>query len=369
MLRTAGYGLKEREMQDKGPLPLPGPEEPLDPDTPTPISGWQGPRIVRPFGISPKDSANEQAPQPPWRERVPPAWRKPGSWGIAGVVMLCLLLLFYAARPAAPPPVRQTDPYTKTFFLGGFLGGAPTLIFAHSIGNVHIHDGADGQVSIKEDRNGFPDAIHINYSQAGSTIHVTSDIENDLASDTWVDFDVSVPKLMGLSAALLNGGTLEADNLSGQITLSNTNGSVWATNDSGVLRVQTESGSINVSQFSGQMNLTTQNGTITTGGVHIGGRSSAHADTGTINFHGSLERKANVMFTDTNGQVSVNLPGHSAFHVQVQTEGGSVNSDFPGITIHPMPPGIAAEGDVGTPPRAQLTIQTTSGPVLLHQEG
>jgi hypothetical protein len=30
---------------------------------------------------------------------------------------------------------------------------------------------------------------------------------------------------------------------------------------------------------------------------------------------------------------------------------------------------MAADGNVGKPPRAQLTIQTTSGPVLLHQEG
>ena len=83
------------------------------------------------------------------------------------------------------------------------MGGAPTLIFAHNIGNVHIHSGADGQVSIREDRNGFPDAIHISYTQAGGTIHITSDIDNDLTSDTWVDFDVGVPRLMGFSAALL----------------------------------------------------------------------------------------------------------------------------------------------------------------------
>lgn len=302
-------------------------------------------------------------------ERVPPAWRPRKSWGIAGVVVLGLLLVFYAVRPTASPPTHPSDPNTKTFFLGGFLGGAPTLIFAHNIGNVHIHGGPDGQVSIREDRNGFPDAIHISYAQAGGTIHITSDIDNDLASDTWVDFDVGVPKLMGFSAALLNGGTLEAENLSGPITLSNTNGSIWATNDSGSLNLQTESGSINVSQFRGPMQLTTQNGTITTGDVHLSGRSLLQADTGTINFHGALDRSARALFTDTNGQVSLNMPSHSAFHVQIHTEGGAVNTDFPGIAIHPQSPGVAADGSVGKPPRAQLTIQTTTGPVLLHQEG
>jgi hypothetical protein len=344
-------------------------EQPPEPDTPTLASGWQGPPIVRPFDIGPPERGDGGNAQPSLKAQIPPAWREAKSWGIAGAVVVCLLLLFYVVRPPAAPAPRPASPDTRTFFLGGILGGAPTLIFAHSIGNVHIHSGADGQVSIREDRNGYPDAIHISYDQAGATIHITSDIDSDLASDTWVDFDVSVPRLMGLSAALLNGGTLEATNLNGPITLSNTNGSIWATNDTGSLTAQTQSGSINVSQFSGQMKLTTQNGTITTGDVHVSGHSLLQAQTGTINFHGALERSASALFTDTNGQVSLNLPGHSAFHVRVQTGGGAVNSEFPGITIRPRPPGIEADGDVGTPPRAQLTIQTTTGPVLLNQEG
>lgn len=353
-------------------LPVYAREPPPEPDTPTPVSGWQGPPIVRPFGISPPAPA---AAPPSEREGClsgwyqPPAWSKPRPWVIAVGVMLGLLLLFYLVRPTAQPPPPQTDPNTRTFYLHGFLGSSPTLVFAHAIGNVHIHGGADGQVSIREDRNGFPDAIHIRYDQAGAVIHITSDIDNDLVSDTWVDFDVSVPRLAGFSAALLNGGTLEATNLSGQIALSNTNGSVWATNDSGALSVRTESGSINVSQFRGQMKLSTQNGTITTGDVHMRGRSSVQAETGTINFHGALERDANALFTDTNGQVSLHLPSHSAFQVQVQTQGGAVNSDFPNIAIRPQPPGVEAEGSVGTPPRARLIIQTTTGPVLLNQEG
>jgi len=250
-----------------------------------------------------------------------------------------------------------------------FTGNQPALIFAHSIGTVHIHGGADGQVSIKENRNGFPDAIHIHYAQDGDTVRITSDIEGDLSSDTWVDFDVSVPRQANLSTSLPNGGTLEADNLSGQIALSNTNGSIWATNDSGAIAMQTESGSITLIHCRAQMELTTQNGTITTSDGQMSGHSLVQAKTGTIDFHGVLERSASARFTNSNGQVSLNLPRGSALHVQVRTGGGAVNSDFPGITIHPRQGGTEADGNVGAPPRAQLTIQTTSGPVLLHQEG
>lgn len=378
---SALHAEKEREAGREQSSALRADKEQPEPDTSIPASGWQGPPIVPPFGLRPSASEPVEAPpssaqerwvsgwrqSPAWSQSL--LWRQAKPWTIAVGVMLGLLLLFSAVRPTVSPPPRPADPDTRTFYLGGFLSGTPTLIFAHAIGNVHIHSGAEGQVSITENRNGFPDAIHIRYDQAGALIHITSDIDSDLATDTWVDFDVSVPRLAGLSVSLLNSGTLEADNLSGQLSLSNTNGSVWATNDSGSLSVHTESGSINVSQFRGQLHLSTQNGTITTGDVHISGRSSVQAETGTINFHGALERDADALFTDTNGQVSLNLPGHSAFQVQVQTQGGAVNSDFPAITIRPRPPGVEAEGNVGAPPRARLTIQTTSGPVLLNQEG
>ncbi len=297
---------------------------------------------------------------------LPPRWRKPKPWAIAGTLALCLLLLFLAVRPATPaalPAPRQITPDTRVFT----INSRPTLVFAHSIGTVHIHSGADGQVSIKESRNGYPDAIHIRYTQDGDTIGVTSDIESDLGSDTWVDFDVSAPRQASLSAALANGGTLVADALSGQIALSNTNGSIWATNDSGSLTIRTESGSINVNHYRGQMTLITQNGTITTGDVQMSGHSVVQAETGTINFHGALARDASARFTNSNGQIALSLPGSSAFHVRVHTDGGAVNTDFPGITVHHKRGGADADGNVGAPPRAQLTIQTTSGPVLLHQ--
>lgn len=345
-------------------LPTPHFDDPLsDPGSVNPNQGRPGPRITRPLRTSPRQHSSWRTIYLQPMSRLPPRWRKPKFWGMAGVLALCLLLLFFATHSAAPPGPRQTAPDTMVFF----TGNQPTLVFAHSIGTVHIHSGTDGQVSIKENRNGFPDAIHIHYAQDGDTIRITSDVESDLSSDTWVDFDVSVPRQASLSASLPDGGTLEADSLGGQIALSNTNGSIWATNDTGALTMQTQSGSITVMHCSAQMKLTTQNGTITTSDGQMSGHSLVQAETGTINFHGVLERSASAFFKNSNGQVSLNLPRGSAFHVQVRTRGGSVNSDFPGITIRPRQGGTEADGNVGAPPRAQLTIQTTSGPVLLNQ--
>jgi hypothetical protein len=366
-LRAEGETFKEREMNHQEPPdPNPAEQQPNSGQI-NPNSDEQRPRVTRPLRGGPHEQARWRATLSQSMQRLPPRWRKPWLWAVAGALLvLCIALFFGTRSPSAPPTgPRQTAPGTLSFS----VGSRPALVFAHSIGNVHIRSGPDGQVSITENRNGFTDAIHIRYQQNGDTIHVTSDIESDLASDTWVDFDVRVPRQAGLSAALQNGGTLEADGLSGQIALSNTNGSIWATNDSGSISARTQSGSINLKGVSGQVTLATQNGTITTSNTQIGGRSTVQAETGTINFHGSLARDASALFKDTNGQVSLNLPRSSAFQVHARTGGGAVNTDFPGITIRPAAGGNEASGVVGKPPRAQLTIQTTSGPVLLHQEG
>ncbi|HEY7347154.1 MAG TPA: DUF4097 family beta strand repeat-containing protein [Ktedonobacterales bacterium] len=252
------------------------------------------------------------------------------------------------------------------------INSQPELVFAHSIGNVHITRGTDGQVTIKEKKNGFPDAIQIHYKQSGDKITITSDIQSDLFEDTWVDFDVSVPSQTGVHASLANGGTLEADGLSGQIALSNTNGSIWATHLNGALALKSASGSLNANHVNGQMTLSTQNGTITTSDAHLRGHSTVQAASGTINFHGSLDPKGSYLFAGGNGAVGLTLPRGAAFHVDARTTSGAIETNFPGIAIHHQNRGGAASssfasGSVGAPPLAKLTIQTSSGPIHLFQ--
>ncbi len=295
--------------------------------------------------------------------RVPPRWRR---WLVilASVLILSLCVLLFELRPAAAPPTpQQTMPGVWSFS----VNSRPTLVFRHFIGNVHIVGGAAGQVTITENRNGYTDAIQIHYLQQGDAITVTSDIESDLASDTWVDFVVRVPGQAGLSASLTNGGTLEADGLNGQIALSNTNGSIWATNLSGSIVLTTQSGSINTKHTNGQLRMTTQNGTITSSNTLLSGHSWVQAESGTINFHGSLDRSGSARFQDSNGELSLTLPQSSAFRLDAHTASGAINSSFPGITVRHVGGGSQARATVGKPPLAQLTIQTTSGPILLQQ--
>ncbi len=304
-----------------------------------------------------------------WR-RIPETWRKRWHWGVIAVLLVCLALVLLGKRSEPAPVARRIAPDTMSFP----VASQPDLIFAHSIGNVHITRGADGQVLIKEMKNGFTDAIQIHYQQQGDKITTTADIQSGLMQDTWVDFDVSIPNQDGALVTLQNGGTLEADGLSGPMTLSNTNGSIWATNLNGAITLESDSGSLNASHVTGPMMVSTQNGTITTSDVHLQGRSSVQAESGTINFHGSLDAKGSYLFENGNGAVGLTLSRGAAFHVDARTTSGAINLNYPGIVVQHRDSsgaGIHSEalGDVGKPPLAELTIQTSSGPITLSGGG
>src|SRR5215469_833907 len=211
--------------------------------------------------------------QPVWQRkfsqtmrRLPSQGRKHWQWLVGGVLLVAVIVTFFVRQPG---PLNlgphRVAPDTMSFS----VNSPPNLIFTHSIGEVHVSKGADGQVLIKEMKNGFPDAIQTRYQQSGDKITTTADIQSGLMEDTWIDFYVSVPSQDGVSVTLQNGGTLDVSGIGGPISLSNTNGSIWATNLTGALTMKTESGSINAKNVSGQMMLSTQNGTITTSDVHV----------------------------------------------------------------------------------------------------
>lgn len=288
--------------------------------------------------------------------RVPPGWRvlALGAFAIAG-------LSFISGLQSSSPGASQIASDTKQFS----ISNQPTLVFAHFVGHVTIMPGPDGQVSIKEKRNGATDSIVTAYAQHGDTVTVTSDIPGGLMEDTWVDFDVSVPRRVGFTTRVATG-TLEARNLGGHIALINTNGAIWATNLTGTLNVKTQSGAITFTNVTGEVAASTLNGTITSTGTLLQGRSTIQAESGTINFHGSLGRAGKYMFSNTNGAVGLTLPANSAFTVAARTSSGSINADFPGVRVSHQEGRSVALGVVGAAPTAHLTIQTSGGSIDLH---
>jgi hypothetical protein len=293
--------------------------------------------------------------------RLSPGVRRRQHWLIVGSAGFIILVVIVVARCTSTSPPQQIAPDTRMFT----VDGAPTLVFAHTIGSVHITPGVDGQVRIQEQRNGITSAISIHYVQRGDAITVTADIPSGLYLATWVVFNVSVPPGIGLNISVPTG-TLTADDLSGQIILKDTDGSIWATGLVGTMILQSQSGSINANHVRGQLIATTGNGTITTTDTHLSGQSAMRAQSGTIDFNGSLDRAGRFMFSNTNGAVSLTLPPSAAFRLDAHTQGGSIIAEYAGIRDARTRGGTEAEGNVGSAPRPLVIIQTTSGSIDVH---
>jgi hypothetical protein len=295
-----------------------------------------------------------------WLEaHVPTAWRRPRRLMLVGALLLAAVALIVATRPQPTP--SHPAPGTTVFPIGSRV----VLRFVHSAGSVHVSAGPGGQVSIKEHRNGITDAIHTSYRQQGDAITVTVSIEPGLFQATWVDFDVAVPQDTNASVAVA-AGTLNAAGVTGNFVLQDTNGSIWATNVSGAIALQTESGSINTRQVSGQVSARTDNGTITTISTRLRGHSLMRAQSGTINFHGSLDPGCHAAFRDTDGAIGITLPRGSSVLVDARTPLGSINSEFSSVHVVSDSHGRVANGRMGRGAPARLSIQTMGGSIDLN---
>jgi hypothetical protein len=286
------------------------------------------------------------------------AWRRPRRLLLAGALLVAAIALFIATRPAATP--RHPAPGTTVFAVGDHV----VLRFVHSTGSVRVSTGPAGQVSITAHRSGITSAIHTSYRQAGDVITVTVSIETGLSLATWVDFDVAVPRDTNADVAVA-AGTLQASGVTGDFVLQDTGGSIWATNVSGAIALRTTSGSINTSRVSGQVRAMTDNGTITSISTRLRGHSLVQAQSGTINFHGSLDSGCQAEFGNTNGAIGITLPRHSSVLVDARTPHGSISSGFSSVPVVSDARGRAARGRIGRDAPGHLSIQTMGGSIDL----
>jgi hypothetical protein len=294
-----------------------------------------------------------------WIEaHIPPAWRRPRRLLLLAA-LLAVIVVIIVTRPAAAP--SHPAPGTTVFPVGNQVA----LRFVHSAGSVHVNSGPAGQVRITEHRNGITSAIHTRYQQQGNVITVTVSIENGLYTATWVDFNVAVPQGSSTSVAVA-AGTLDASGLNGNLALHDSNGSIWATNMRGAIAMQTTSGSINTDRVNGQVSASTDNGTITSLATHLNGHSLVEAQSGTINFHGSLDPGSHATFRNTNGATGVTLPRDSSVLVTARTPLGSINSQFPSVHVVSNSDGRVAAGRVGRGAPAHLGIETKGGSIALN---
>jgi len=256
------------------------------------------------------------------------------------VVFLILLVLLGGILALIGLAIGKYGSYSKTEKPQTFVVGAhPTLVVNDDVGTIHVNAGGNSViVQATEHNNGFwrnrnPNDAQVNYSQNGDMVTVNASVKANLGffSTDSVDLNITVPSTADLQIKT-NTGLIDVSGVSGQMLLSTSTGAIDATNDT------------------------------------LSSSSSLKSNTGEVSFNGSIDTNGGTyLFQADTGEVNVTLPAASSFHLIASTDTGSINSDFPVNIQHPNVTGASVNSDVGSSPKAMVTLKVNTGAINLHR--
>ena len=303
-----------------------------------------------------------QQPLPPYRQPPhgqpqygywpPQPPKKPSSrwpWIIlallAGLLVLgcigsAIFVTSFALLPCPPPPPHSWSDFKPISFS---VGAHPTSVI-DNFKPISFSVGAHPRIMID---NGFNTTdVHVGSAKT-VILHLTG---QNVGSGNLPEIDYDQSKDSNTITVMVN--------VSLDVTVPST----------ADVQVQTNTGDIDVTGVSGQMGLETNGGAIKATQDSLSQQSKLHTTSGSITFNGSLDPKGTYLFQSTDGSVAVTLPSSSSFHVDAWTH-GSISSTFPEVTIQHLTCSVAsASGDVGSPPRARVILQTTASSISLNKQ-
>ncbi len=203
------------------------------------------------------------------------------------------------------------------------ISGQPALVIHDDVGVITVHNGGSNNVSVKGTKRlagsgGDFNNISIKSEQSGNTVNVTATVKHDIAN------------------------TQESANL--DVTLPATAN----------VEVHVDAGGVTINGITGQLVLDTQAAAIDVEGATLKGRSQLTASAGAITFKGTLDPQGKYLFKTDVGKIDVTLPPDSAFALKSSVSLGKVSNDF-------------GSDSVGSGPRAQLEIDTSTGVINVHK--
>ena len=269
----------------------------------------------------------------------------------------------------------RIDPFTaqETVTQSFTASAPPHLVVEMFNGAVDVTTGSDNTVKIDVVKRGGgvsqADAqddlknVQVTMTQDGDTIRVVAkrtdqrvDIGNSGASA-----QLSVPNGAILDLRSSNG-PITSSGAVGDVKAQTSNGPIVVRGSAGQLDLNTSNGPITTNGGGGPINVETSNGSIdvTADKAMITGRTS----NGPIHFTGSLAQGHSELST-SNGDVVVTLPASAQFAVDAETSNAKISSDF-AVTSQDFSDN-RLRGTVGSDPGATLRLQTSNGPITLHQ--
>jgi hypothetical protein len=305
---------------------------------------------------------NDPREQQQWQmggEKLRPQQPRRRSLFVAiAVIVIVLLALWYMSQALFTAiPSSPSDSTTKSFS----VFAVPTLVITDPSGRVRIHRGENSsQVTVGWSIGHFGFDVNAHdikpvLAQNGDTITVTvpETSVSSFSGTGGANLDIAVPQQTNVK--LNDGsGSVNVEAINGQINAVTGSGGIQARDVAGQIMLHTDSGSINTEGINGLVNLSTNSGSIEMRNASLQGPSTLNVGSGSIHFDGTLDRTGTYDFETGSGTINVTLPADSTFHLDTPTGSGVLNNDF-------------GNSDVGSNPRAQLTLKTGSGSIDIHK--
>ncbi|MGH2506725.1 MAG: DUF4097 family beta strand repeat-containing protein [Ktedonobacteraceae bacterium] len=223
----------------------------------------------------------------------------------------------------------QQTPETRTFAVTAH----PTVLIHNKAGNIRVHAGQEGQVSITTAKRGYlfsprlDNDAQLSYQEDRADNRVTARVE------TWrpfgknlINFEIVVPPQTRLELV-------------------------------------SNAGSISVHNIDGQMQLRSDAGSITANQVTLHGQSRLRTNAGSITFNGNLDPAGDYELSTDFGSVNATLPADASFSLEAKTDLGSVSTNLPLVQAQKT----KASGQVGNGPYPRLQVKTDLGSVHVYR--
>jgi DUF4097 and DUF4098 domain-containing protein YvlB len=227
--------------------------------------------------------------------------------------------------------------------------------------------------------------LRVDMQGSASSVRIRTERPDSWMGGGGVRYTIRVPKKMLLDRVQSSNGRIQVENIDGNARLRTSNGAIRATDIKGELSAETSNGRIEIRGLDGNANLRTSNGPIDAEATH--GRFEAHTSNGKIDVRLSEAAAADpVQLETSNGHVELRLDGKEVPDVRVRstnsgivlilpaaanarvhahTTGGSIKSDFDGISDHrESHRSHDADGTIGTGGRT-LDLETRNGSIEL----
>lgn len=234
------------------------------------------------------------------------------------------------------------------------VGAHPTLVVesqANQHTTIHIHAGGpDGQITLQSPRLfNLPFGFSDTYQRTSDTQTVIYDLPVNVAGI----FDFTVPAQTDLKVDT-NDASVLIEGVTGQITAITNSGSltVQRCNLTGPSLLQSNSGDLKALQD------------------HLSGSVTLDNNSGSLTYQGSLDPAGNYHFSGNGQPITLTLPLNSAVHIDATTNSsGSITSNLPGARVQNGTTGPELHADLGTAPRAQLSLYNNGGSITVNEQG